>query len=68
MYDDVKKPTATRHPPGLKFLLTELVANAAGGPELVTCKSFDPAKLGVPADRRPLAGVRACGAQEAQRL
>ena len=32
-YDDVKKPGATRHPPGLKYLLTELVAEAAGGPE-----------------------------------
>ena len=47
----MKKPNATRHPPGLKFLLTELVCHAAGGPELVTCEGFDPAKLGVPADR-----------------
>ena len=35
-YEDVKKPGATRHPPGLKYILTELLCNKAGGPELLT--------------------------------
>jgi len=37
----------TRTPAGLKYLVTELVCNAAGGPELVTSQGFDDAKLGV---------------------
>ena len=42
---------ARRHPAGLKYLLTELVCNATGGPEVVTAKGFDEAKLGVPVDK-----------------
>ncbi len=34
-YEDVKKPGATRHPPGLKYLLTELLCHKAGGPEVI---------------------------------
>ena len=49
--DDVRKPGATRHAPGLKYLLTELVCNRAGGPEQVTVEGFEPAKIGVPADQ-----------------
>ena len=49
-WEDVKKPGATRHPPGLKFLLTELICSAAGGPEQVTATGFDDAKLGVKDD------------------
>merc|ERR1712048_920157 len=37
----------TRHPPGLKYMLTELLCHAAGGPEVVTSKGFDEAKLGI---------------------
>eukprot|EP00747_Dinoflagellata_sp_TGD_P022865 gnl/TRDRNA2_/TRDRNA2_129377_c0_seq1.p1 gnl/TRDRNA2_/TRDRNA2_129377_c0~~gnl/TRDRNA2_/TRDRNA2_129377_c0_seq1.p1 ORF type:complete len:932 (-),score=160.76 gnl/TRDRNA2_/TRDRNA2_129377_c0_seq1:71-2866(-) len=39
--------TGTRTPAALKYLVTELVANSAGGPELVTAKDFEEAKLGV---------------------
>merc|ERR1712048_508978 len=37
----------TRHPPGLKYLFTEVFCHAAGGPEVVTSKGFDEAKLGI---------------------
>ena len=51
-HDDVKKAGATRHPPGLTYLLTEVVCHAAGGPEVVTASdSFEEAKLGVPAEQ-----------------
>ena len=46
-YEDVKKPGATRHPPGLKYVLTELLCHTAGGPEVMTAEGFDDAKLGV---------------------
>ena len=49
--EQVQKPGATRHPPGLKYLLTELVCSAAGGPEGVTAVGFDPTKLGVQAEQ-----------------
>lgn len=39
--------TGSRHPPGLKYMFTELICNAAGGPEVVTSKGFDEAKLGI---------------------
>jgi hemoglobin len=39
----------TRTPAGLKYLVTELVCNAAGGPELVTLQNCEDAKLGVTA-------------------
>ena len=41
----MKKAGATRHPPGLTYLLTEVVCHAAGGPEVVTASGFDEAKL-----------------------
>ena len=50
-WEEVKAPGATRHPPGLKYLLTELCCNAAGGPEGVTARGFEAAKLGVLADQ-----------------
>ena len=40
-HDDVKKAGATRHAPGLTYLLTEVVCHAAGGPEVVTASGFD---------------------------
>ena len=55
-YQDVLTPGATRHPPGLKYLFTELLCSAAGGPEGVTSKSFDEAKLGVPAGQWEVCG------------
>jgi hemoglobin len=36
-----------RHRPGLKYMVTELFCHAAGGPEVVTSKGFDDAKLGI---------------------
>lgn len=46
----VEDPNAHRHPPGLKYMLTELLCHATGGPEVVTAKGFDDAKLGIPPD------------------
>jgi hemoglobin len=43
-----------RHPPGLKYMFTELLCNGLGGPELVTSKGYDDAKLGVPVEEWPL--------------
>jgi hemoglobin len=40
-------PSGVRHPPGLKYMVTELLCHAAGGPELPTSRGFDDAKLGV---------------------
>ena len=45
--DNIDEKAAQRHPPGLKYLLTELLCHATGGPEVVTAKGFDDAKLGV---------------------
>merc|ERR1712194_282044 len=42
--DDV---SGSRHPPGLKYMLTELLCHSAGGPELAISKGFDDAKLGI---------------------
>jgi len=39
--------TGMRHPPGLKYMFTELLCHSAGGPELPTSKGFDEAKLGI---------------------
>merc|ERR1712048_825142 len=36
-----------RHPAGLKYMVTELVCNGTGGPEIVTSRGFDDAKLGI---------------------
>ena len=47
----MKKPGATRHPPGLKYVLTELLCNKAGGPELLTAEGYDDAKLGIQPDQ-----------------
>jgi len=41
-------PTFKRTPAGLKYLVTELVCSGVGGPEVVTSRGFDDAKLGVP--------------------
>jgi hypothetical protein len=46
-WNHVDDPEAIRHPPGLKYMVTELFCNAAGGPEVVTSKGFDEAKLGI---------------------
>jgi len=43
-------PTFKRTPPGLKYLVTELACSGAGGPEVVTSRGFDDAKLGVPVE------------------
>ena len=36
-------PEATRHPAGLKYMVTELVCRNTGGPEVVTSLGFDEA-------------------------
>jgi hemoglobin len=43
--------TGTRTPAALKYIVTELLANATGGPELVTAKDFEEAKLGIEVDQ-----------------
>merc|ERR1712178_527815 len=45
--------TGARHPPGLKYMVTELLRHSAGGPELPTSKGFDDAKLGVDPNQWP---------------
>merc|ERR1711972_893629 len=37
----------TRSPAALKYIVTEIIANATGGPELVSAKDFEEAKLGI---------------------
>jgi len=49
----LEDPQSTRHPPGLKYMVTELLCRCTGGPEVVTSRSFDPAKLGVQAHQWP---------------
>jgi hypothetical protein len=49
----VDDANGSRHPPGLKYMVTELVCNYTGGPEIVTSKGFDDAKLGVSVDEWP---------------
>merc|ERR1711904_494807 len=51
--DNVEDPQSKRHAAGLKYMVTELTCNCTGGPELVTSKGFDDAKLGVPAEEWP---------------
>jgi len=46
-----RDPSNRRTPAGLKFLATELVCYTAGGPEKVTSRGFDDAKLGVPVEQ-----------------
>jgi hypothetical protein len=42
-----------RHPPGLKYMVTELFCNSAGGPEIATSRGYDEAKLGINPDQWP---------------
>jgi hemoglobin len=51
--DNVEDPQSKRHAAGLKYMLTELTCNCTGGPEIITSKGFDDAKLGVPAEQWP---------------
>jgi hemoglobin len=51
--DNVEDPQSKRHAPGLKYMVTELICNCTGGPEIVTSKGFDDAKLGIPAEQWP---------------
>jgi len=51
--DKVEDPQSKRHAAGLKYMVTELICNCTGGPEIVTSKGFDDAKLGVPAEQWP---------------
>jgi hemoglobin len=46
-WNAVTDASGVRHPPGLKYMVTELLCHSAGGPELPTSKGFDDAKLGV---------------------
>jgi hemoglobin len=43
-----------RHPPGIKYMVTELFCNGMGGPEVATSKGYDDAKLGVPVEEWPM--------------
>ena len=52
--DPIDAPDAQRHTPGIKYLLTELLCNATGGPEVVTASGFDEAKLGVLPEQWPI--------------
>jgi len=45
-WDQLDSP-GIRHPPGLKYMMTELMCNSLGGPEIVTSKGFEEAKLGI---------------------
>merc|ERR1712137_1305818 len=53
-FDRLDDLQGRRHPPGLKYMVTELVCHATGGPEVVTSKGFDEAKLGVAAEDWPI--------------
>lgn len=46
-WNELSDPLGTRHPPGLKYMVTELLCNGCGGPETVTSKGYDDAKLGI---------------------
>merc|ERR1711904_429820 len=52
-FNKVEDPNSKRHAQGLKYMVTELTCNCTGGPEVVTSKGFDDAKLGVPAAQWP---------------
>merc|ERR1719401_2095019 len=60
-----RDPSNRRTQAGLKYLVTELVCSSAGGPEVVTSRGFDDAKLGISAEDWPtfltLAGEAAAG-------
>merc|ERR1719160_1431581 len=51
--ENTEDPQSKRHAAGLKYMLTELTCNCTGGPEIVTSKGFDDAKLGVPVQLWP---------------
>merc|ERR1711988_445131 len=46
-WNTLEDQTGNRHPPGLKYMFTELLCHTAGGPEVVTSKGYDEAKLAV---------------------
>jgi hemoglobin len=46
-WNRVDDASGTRHPPGLKYMVTELLCHGSGGPELPTSKGFEDAKLGI---------------------
>merc|ERR1712072_171060 len=50
-WNAVDDPSGIRHPPGLKYMVTELLCHSAGGPEMATSRGFDDAKLGVNAEQ-----------------
>jgi len=51
--ENVEDPQSKRHAAGLKYMVTELTCNCTGGPEVVTSKGFDDAKIGVPLEQWP---------------
>lgn len=52
-FNNVEDAQSKRHGPGLKYMVTELICNCTGGPEVVTSKGFDDAKLGIPVEQWP---------------
>lgn len=52
-WQQIDDPMATRHPPGLKYMVTELICRCTGGPEVITSRAFDPAKLGIQPQQWP---------------
>merc|ERR1711988_411929 len=46
-WHNLQDRSGNRHPPGLKYMFTELLCHTAGGPEVVTSKGYDDAKLAV---------------------
>jgi hemoglobin len=46
-WNPINDRSGTRHPPGLKYMVTELLCHNAGGPEMPTSKGFEEAKLGI---------------------
>merc|ERR1711904_181673 len=51
--NNVEDAQSKRHAAGLKYMVTELICNCTGGPEVVTSKGFDDAKIGVPVEQWP---------------
>jgi hemoglobin len=52
-WHELEDRTGNRHPPGLKYMFTELLCHSAGGPEVVTSKGYDEAKLAVDPEHWP---------------
>ena len=46
-FEALQAPQAQRHPPALKYMVTELLCSITGGLDLVTSMGFEGAKLGV---------------------